>query len=144
MTTMASETISISGSRPSRRNPAAAKITASTFPSRTCSIRVSTFPRIGTTSNLMSRPAAQSIICIARRGAPVPSRVPSDRSASRRPTRTSRVSSRAGIAMISRSSARVVGRSLSECTATSISSRRRASRTALTKTPVPPISVSWR
>ena len=63
---MSSGPTSISGSRLSRRNPAAAKITASTF-LRTRSIRVSTFPRIGTTSSRRSRPAAQSIICIAPR-----------------------------------------------------------------------------
>ena len=54
------------------------------------------------------------------------------------------MSSRGGTAASSSSGTAAVGRSLSECTATSMPPARRASRTALTKTPVPPISVSAR
>ena len=61
----------------------------------------------------------RSCSCSARRGAPVPIRMPSRRSASRSPTTTSRMSSRAGTAATSRSSSSLVGRSFSECTATS-------------------------
>ena len=64
--------------------------------------------------------------------------------ANRSPIRTSRVSSRGGTAASSSSGTAAVGRSFSECTATSIPPTRSASRTALTKTPVPPISVNAR
>ena len=57
-----------------------------------------------------------------------------------RATTTSRGSSRCGTAARAMPSAGAVGRSLSECTATSTSPRSSASRSALTKTPVPP---SW-
>ena len=78
----------------------------------------------------------------ARRGEPVPTRLPTGSSPRVRPSRattTSRGSSRVGTAARVMPSAGAVGRSLSEWTATSTSPRSSASRRALTKTPVPPI-----
>ena len=112
-------------------------------PPRTSSSRVSTLPRIGTTS--IRRPCALGPVLqlhrpargpgadpgtVAQIGEPAarPARRGCPRAPGRR--RTSRLRSGA------------VGRSFSECTATSIAPARRASRTAPAKTPVPPISVS--
>jgi len=101
----------IASSRPSRARPARASTTASRSPSATRRMRVSTLPRIGTTST--PRPSARS--CATRRGAPVPIFEPGGSSPRVRPSRAtsaSRGSCRAGTAaMISPGSA-AVGRSL--------------------------------
>lgn len=105
-------------------------------------MRVSTLPRIGTVS--MSRPKerAHALSWAARRGDPVPIRDPAGSSAKVSPSRAisaSRGSSRRGIAASRSPSGSAVGRSFSECTARSISPLSSASRSAETKTPVPPI-----
>ena len=84
------------------------------------SSRVSTLPRTGTTSS--PRPRAPS--WAARRGEPVPTTDPAGSSPRVRPsraTRTSRGSSRVGVAATTRPGSGAVGRSLSEWTARSIS-----------------------
>ena len=123
--------------RPSRARPAAATTTASSSPSLTLRNRVSTLPRMASTSK--PRPRARS--CAVRRGEPVPTRDPLGSSASVTPsrlTRASRGSSRCGNAMTTRPSAGCVGRSLSECTAKSMLPARSWRRSSVTKTPVPP------
>ena len=90
----------------------------------------------------MSRSGRAARSWAARRGEPVPTVAPAGRSASFRPSRaqrTSRTSTRLGVAARVSPRAGPVGRSLSECTATSHTSRSRASRSAATNTPVPPI-----
>ncbi len=82
----------------------------------------------------------------ARRGEPVPTIAPEERSASLAPslpTSASLGSSRAGTAARRMPGSGAVGRSLSECTARSTSPCRMPSRRALTKTPVPPMSGRW-
>ena len=138
------ETLRAPRARPSRRNPAAAKITASTTPSRARSMRVSTLPRIGTTCSVMRhRPPIPGS---AFRAAGHPCRSACRRQDHRVDGRRARLGCplAAEWRLSQDPRAGAVGRSLSECTATSISPRRRASRTALTNTPVPPISVRWR
>ena len=103
--------------------------------------RVSTLPRIGTTSR-SGRIIFSSAI---RRAAPVPTLAPAGRSASFRPSRATSASftaARSVTAARCSPSGAAVGRSFSECTAKSISPAYSASRRALTNTPVPPITDS--
>ena len=90
-----SSTSVTSSSRPSRASPARARITASTSPSCTLRSRVSTLPRIATTS----RPSPSACSWAARRGEPVPTLEPTGSSPRVRPSRAttaSRGSSRSG------------------------------------------------
>ncbi len=107
---------------PGRRGPGRR---ASSSPSRTLPIRVSMLPRTPTTSK--PRPRAWS--WAARRGEPVPTRLPtgsSPRVSPSRATTTSRGSSRVGTAASAMPSAGWVGRSFSEWTATSTEPSSRA------------------
>ncbi len=137
-------------SRPSRISPAIASTTASrsagsSWPARwwpgTRPSRVGTFPRRSTTSR--SGRAASS--WAARRGDPVPTRAPGGSVSRVRPSRAhsaSRGSARSGTATRRRPSGGAVGRSFIECTARSHRPANKASRSAVTKTPVPPSDAS--
>ena len=127
-----------SSRRPRRSSPAAARTTASYSPLATFSIRVSTLPRISTTS-MSGRSTCSSR---RRRTELVPTRAPAGSSARRRPpdaTSTSRGSPRVRIAASVSPSTGAVGTSLSECMAMSARPSRSASSTARTNTPRPPI-----
>src|SRR6478736_8004133 len=140
-TWMGSITSVASSRRPRRARPARASTTASSAPVETNPIRVSTFPRIGR----ISMPSPRAASWAVRRGEPVPTTEPAGSSPSvrrSRATSTSRLSSRTGTAATTSPGSGVVGRSLSECTATSMRPSRRARRMAAAKTPVPPMAVS--
>ena len=129
-----------SPTRPRRASPARASTTPSSSPRVTLAIRVSTLPRIGTSS----RPSPSARIWATRRGEPVPITAPGGSSPSTMPSRAmraSRGSSRAGTAASVSPGTPAVGRSLYECTATSISPASRASRSAVTNTPTPSIAI---
>ncbi|CPU67483.1 Uncharacterised protein [Mycobacteroides abscessus] len=101
---------------------------------------MSTLPRMSTTS----RSGRTDRSCAARRGDPVPTRAPRRSVVMVRPPRahrTSRGFSRSGVTTVS-PGAGSVGRSLRECTATAHRPSSSASRSAVTKTPVPPIWAS--
>ena len=121
----------------SRSRPAQARMRASARPSSRRRRRVSTFPAIVTGS----RSGRRRRSCATRRGLAVATFAPCGSSCTVRAgwreatTRASLTSARAGTAAMRRSSAYSVGTSLSEWTAKSISSRRRASSRARTKTP---------
>ena len=107
-------------------------------------MRVPTLPRMST----ISRSGRRARSCAARRGEPVPTREPSGRVSTVRPsraTRASRGSSRLRVAATTRPGQGAEGRSLRECTAMStrfsseaFSPSSRRWRSAAANTPVPP------
>ena len=128
--------------KPSRSSPAIASSAASS-PSRVSTLRtrVGTLPRSGTTS----RSGRRKRTCAMRRRLDVPTRAPGASSSRDFPlTSASRGSCRTGIAPSCRPAGRVVGRSLSECTATSMRPPCSASSISFVKKPLPSSSCSGR
>ena len=126
---------------PSRVSPAPAKMMASNCPSSSFRSLVSTLPRIvrGVTSCRNAPNMA------TRRSELVPTTAPSFSESSvvaipSGPTRTSRGSTRLGVAAIHKPSGNRVGRSFREWTARSTRSLRSASSSSRVKRPLPPIS----
>ena len=136
-----SSTSVASSRRPMRASPARASTTASYSPARTLPIRVSTLPRMS--DDLQTEAEGVQLGGPARRAG-------ADRAADRQLAEGEPVAGDDGVARVLARrvrrparcpSAGRVGRSLSEWTATSTPPSSSASRSALTKTPVPP---SWR
>src|SRR2546425_517785 len=127
---------------PSRSRPAMARSAASRPSCRsTLRTRVGTLPRRGTTS----RSGRRKRTCATRRRLDVPTRVPAPRSISDLPlTSASRGSWRSGTAPRASPGGSVVGRSLRECTATSMRPSSSASSISLVKKPFPSSSCSGR
>src|SRR5579883_48882 len=128
---------------PSRLRPASASSVASTAPSFSLRRRVSTLPRIGTTSISLRNRFTRA----CRRSEAVPTTAPgasSCRNLAERPMKTSRGSSRGKTAVRTKPSGSTVGTSLAECTAKSIVRRSSASSISLVNRPLPPASASVR
>ncbi len=122
---------------PSRFTPAAARMMASNWPSRSFRSRVSTFPR----SCAILRSGRMLISCAWRLRLLVPTVAPLGRSRNEtllRDSSASRGSSRFVMAPRCSPSGKTVGTSFMLCTAMSISSRSMASSISFTKSPLPP------
>ena len=125
------------GVTPRRMSPASASTAASTVPSPTFRRRVSTLPRRSSTVT----PGNARSSCARRRMLDVPITAPGGSEASCR-TSTSAGSTRGGTAAMTTPSSSSAGRSFAEWTATSISSRSRASRIVSTNSPFSPAGAS--
>ncbi len=128
---------------PSRTTPAPARTVASYSPDSTFLILVSTFPLMGRITRSGRRASSWACLRVLLDPITAPPRSV-ERLRPSREMRTSRASSRPRTAPTHSPSGSSTGRSLSECTAMSISRSRSALWMRSVKTPSPPISGSGR